>query len=82
MAGGAGCSWGAEGPWTLHAGPLPNQLLLPLAGHGAFYSWVPASEGLPRHLNLGLEMGELDARDPRPCSRSVHYGQGPASLNG
>ena len=31
---------------------------------------------------LGLAMGELDARDPRPCSRSVHCGQGPAALNG
>ena len=49
MAGGAGCSWGAEGPWTLHAGPLPHRLLLPLAGHAAFTSWVPASEGLPGH---------------------------------
>lgn len=31
---------------------------------------------------LGLTKGELDARDPRPCSRSVHCRQGPASLNG
>ena len=31
---------------------------------------------------LGLAMGELDARDLRPCRRSVHCGQGSASLNG
>ena len=36
-----------------------------LAGYAAFYSWLPASEGLPRHLMLGLAMGELDAREPK-----------------
>ena len=25
---------------------------------------MPASKGLPRHFKLGLEMGELDAREP------------------
>ena len=46
MAGRAG---GAEGPWTLHAGPLPNRLLLLLTGHAAFTSGMPAIDGLPRH---------------------------------
>ena len=31
---------------------------------------------------LGLAMGELDAREPKNCSRSVHCGQGSALLNG
>lgn len=43
--------------------PVPHLFLL-LTGYAVFYSWVPAREGLPRHLKIGLEMGKLGAREP------------------
>ena len=76
-AGGAGCSWGAEGPWTLHAVPLPHRLLLLLAGHAAFTSRVPASEGLPRH-QAGVGDGRAGCqgtRDPAAGQCTVDEGR-------
>ena len=68
---------GAEGPGTLHAGPLSNWLLLLLAGHAAFTCWVPASEELPRH-QAGVGdggAGRQGTRDPAAGQCSVDEGQ-------
>lgn len=64
MAGRAGCSWGSRRALNTPCWTPCHMLFLLLTGYAVFYSWVPAREGLPRHLKIGLEMGKLGAREP------------------
>ena len=64
MAGRAGYSWGSRRALNTPCWTPCHMLFLLLTGYAVFYSWVPAREGLPRHLKIGLEMGKLGAREP------------------
>ena len=56
MAGRAGCSWGSRRALNTPCWTPCHMLFLLLTGYAVFYSWVPAREGLPRHLkSLGWE---------------------------